>query len=150
MKEQVKTTSVQLIKYGLVGISNSLLTFIVIYICFDLLSINIYVSDVIGYIVGLINSFVWNKQWVFKSHNHKIKREILLFVLGFLLCFGIQIFSLWAFMSIEWIKDISLLGIDAPKCGEYISIIGGMATYTICNYIYNRFVTFKPFNEQPQ
>ena len=121
MKQQVKNTSIQLIKYGIVGVSNSLLTLFVIYICNDLLSMNLYVSNAIGYIVGLINSFVWNKNWVFKSHDRKVTTEMTLFVIGFFLCYGINILVLWILVSIGFLRDISVMGMEAPQFGNMVS-----------------------------
>lgn len=73
MKQNTKTTAVQLIKYGLVGVSNSLITLIVIFVCNELLGMKLMLADVIGYITGVVNSFIWNKTWVFKSHNHRLR-----------------------------------------------------------------------------
>lgn len=144
MKHQAKKTSIQLIKYSIVGASNTLLTLIVIFICNDLIGLKLLVANPIGYVVGLINSFIWNKQWVFKSHNHTIKREIMLFVVGFLICFGIQWVTVWSLIKFTPITDFSFLGIPPFIFGEYAATIIGMGVYTICNYAYNRFVTFKP------
>ena len=88
MKQKTKTTAVQLVKYGLVGVSNSLITLAVIFVCNELLGLKLMLADVIGYIAGVINSFICNKNWVFKSHNHRLRYEMSLFLIGFLLCFG--------------------------------------------------------------
>ena len=87
-KEQAKITSIQLLKYGLVGISNSLITLIVIFLCNEIIGLKLMLADVIGYIAGLINSFIWNKKWVFKSHNRKRDTLDRVFIGGFLICFG--------------------------------------------------------------
>lgn len=143
MKIQAKKTSIQIIKYGIVGISNSLLTLIVIFICNDLLHLKLMLADVLGYVVGLINSFIWNKKWVFESHNKKVKHEIMLFLTGFGICFALQFITVWALISFTCIKGISLFGLAAPNFGEYIAICMGMGVYTIGNYLYNRFITFR-------
>ena len=125
-KEQAKITSIQLLKYGLVGISNSLIT----------------LADVIGYIAGLINSFIWNKKWVFKSHN-RIEKEMALFIGGFLICFGLQFVTVLVLRDPMKALEISILGIDSDTFGEYVAVCVGMVVYTLSNYAYNRFVTFK-------
>ena len=142
-KQQAKTKTVQLIKYGIVGASNSLITLIVIYLCNDIIGLKLMVADVIGYIAGLINSFIWNKKWVFKSHNKRVRNEIALFVVGFLICFGLQ------FLTVLWLRnpmvalDVEFLGIPSTTFGEYAAVCIGMVVYTLSNYAYNRFVTFK-------
>lgn len=144
MKQQVKKTSIQLAKYGVVGASNSLITLMVIFVCNDILGMNLYVSNIIGYVLGLINSFIWNKKWVFKTKNPKIKREMLLFLIGFGICYSLQLVTLWAIVAFTSIKELSIVGIPAPQFGECFAICVGMVVYTMCNYAYNRFVTFKP------
>ena len=61
MNNQVKKTSIQLVKYMLIGASNTLITFIVFVVLNSFLGVNFYVSNIIGYIAGVVNSFVWNK-----------------------------------------------------------------------------------------
>ncbi|MEG2219727.1 MAG: GtrA family protein [Muribaculaceae bacterium] len=143
MKKQVKTTTIQLIKYGLVGISNSLLTLVVIFLCNDILNINLFIADILGYVVGLINSFIWNKNWVFKSHSNSVRIEMILFLIGFGICFGLQFLTVWGIVTFTTVKEMSVIGISAPAFGEYLAVCIGMVVYTICNYIYNRFVTFR-------
>lgn len=130
-------------KYGLIGISNTLITFFAFYICTTLFSINDYVSNCIGYVLGFINSFIWNKEWVFKSHNKKIYKEFLLFVIGFLICYGIQIFAFWVLMTKTDLNSLECPFINIANFGEMVIFVIGMGIYTICNYAYNRFITFK-------
>lgn len=52
MKENTKTTAIQLIKYGIVGVSNSLITLIVIFVCNEILGLKLMLSDAIGYIAA--------------------------------------------------------------------------------------------------
>ena len=72
MNNQVKKTSIQLVKYMLIGASNTLITFIVFVVLNSFLGVNFYVSNIIGYIAGVVNSFVWNKTWVFKTRGKAV------------------------------------------------------------------------------
>lgn len=134
----------QFLKFLVVGVMNSLVTLVVIFICKSeiLLNINEWVSNGIGYVAGVINSFVWNRQWVFKSKNGPMK-EALKFGIGFLLCYGIQLLVTWFltvrmyFGMMEW----QLLGMTFT--GYAVATLFGMCVYTISNFIYNRVVTFK-------
>lgn len=143
MKKQTKNAAIQFIKYGLVGVMNSLITLIVIFVCNDLIGLKLMLADVIGYIAGLINSFVFNKNWVFKSHDKNLKIELSLFAIGFLVCFGLQ------FLTVLWLRnpmkalDISFLNFNPDTVGEYIAVCAGMVVYTVSNFIYNRCITFK-------
>lgn len=143
VNQKAKTTTIQLLKYGLVGVSNSLITLIVIFICNDIIGLKLMLADVIGYVAGLINSFIWNKNWVFKSHNHKLRYEMSLFLVGFLVCFGLQFLTVLVLRNPMKALDISLLGIPSDTIGEYLAVCLGMVVYTLSNYVYNRCVTFK-------
>lgn len=135
-------TIVQLIKYGIVGVMNTLLTMAVIFVCKSLLNVNPYVSNAIGYVVGLANSFLWNRQWVFKSTDGKMHRQAIVFFSGFLLCYGLQLLVVWllnksSFGDIEvWLGFMTISGYG-------IATIIGNVVYTAANFIFNRVVTFK-------
>jgi len=58
---------IQFIKFGIVGVSNTLLTAGVIWILMKVFHCSDYVSNFVGYIIGLANSFVWNRKWTFES-----------------------------------------------------------------------------------
>lgn len=62
-------TALQFSRYALVGAMNTLLTLAVIFVAKGLFHCNPWISNAAGYLVGFINSFVWNKKWVFRSHN---------------------------------------------------------------------------------
>ena len=57
----------QAIKYGIVGVSNTLITALVIWVMMKGLHCSDVLSNVVGYIAGVVNSFIWNKQWTFQS-----------------------------------------------------------------------------------
>lgn len=142
-KKATKATTIQLIKYGLVGVSNSLITLIVIFVCNDLIGMKLMLADVIGYVAGLINSFIWNKNWVFKSHNRRLRNEMVLFFVGFLVCFGLQFLTVLLLRNPMKALDISLLGISSDAIGEYAAVCLGMVVYTLSNFVYNRCITFR-------
>ena len=143
MKQNTKTTAVQLIKYGLVGVSNSLITLIVIFVCNELLGMKLMLADVIGYIAGVVNSFIWNKTGVFKSHNHRLRYEMTLFAVGFLLCFGLQFLTVLVLRNPMKALEISFFGISSDVVGEYAAVCIGMVVYTLSNFIFNRCLTFR-------
>lgn len=57
----------QAIKYGVVGLSNTLITMIVIWVMMKLFGCREGLSNLTGYVAGILNSFIWNKQWTFKE-----------------------------------------------------------------------------------
>ncbi|MFI3239376.1 MAG: GtrA family protein [Bacteroidales bacterium] len=133
---------IQFLKYGIVGVSNTLVTLIVIFLCKDILNINLYISNFIGYVAGLINSFIWNRVWVFKGSSRKVKNEILLFAIGFVICYGIQLLSVSLLLKTPFIANTIAVGFNSVSLGENVATIIAMVIYTVLNFIYNKFITF--------
>lgn len=127
-------------KYCTVGVLNTLLCLGVIFICKSLLELNPYVSNALGYTAGVINSFLWNRKWVFNSNGH-VFNEAIKFLCGFGICYGLQFIVVWGLnqssfgdLLIElWVFTIS---------GYGIATLIGNVVYTIANYAYNRLITF--------
>ena len=89
-KAEARETGIQLLKYGVIGVLNTLITLVTFYLLNTRLGLSYGISNVTGYILGVINSFLWNRNWVFKTKNN-FKRELLLFVCGFLICLALQL-----------------------------------------------------------
>lgn len=133
---------VQLAKYALVGVSNSLVTLVTIFVCKSALGVNPYVSNAIGYVLGLVNSFVWNKLWVFHSHR-RAHVEAAKFLGGFAVCYGLQLLTVWALVQLTPLGGfLARIGTVAVS-GYGVATIIGMAVYTVLNFLFNRLVTFR-------
>ncbi|MDE6134268.1 MAG: GtrA family protein, partial [Muribaculaceae bacterium] len=94
VSEEKSGRILQFIKYCIVGVLNTLVTLGVIYLCKDFLGMNPYVSNAMGYVCGVINSFLCNKSWVFHSKG-SYRREAVKFVIGFLVCYLLQLGVVW-------------------------------------------------------
>lgn len=125
-----KKTTVQLIKFAMVGVLNTTLSLAVIYTLMTFFHIDVYTANIWGYIVGIINSFIWNKVWVFKKNSGMVFKEIFYFLLIFALCYGTQFISL-------------RLMIESLSLNSYIAQLLAMAVYTVMNFILNKCVTFR-------
>ncbi len=123
--------NISVLKYIAVGVINTLLSLFVIMLCMYVFKMAYDISNLVGYIVGLINSFIWNKLWVFKKRGAKmIIREVSYFLGVFLICYLIQFLCLKLFVErLNW--------------NEYLSQIISMVIYTVPGYLLNRFLTFK-------
>lgn len=132
---------IQFAKYAIVGVMNTLLTLIVIFLCKSVFDINEYVSNAIGYVAGVINSFIWNRQWVFRS-NGALSRQAVHFIIGFLVCYAVQFMVVWSLNQFV-LKDLEVNIIVMTLSGYGIATLIGNVCYTLCNFVYNRLVTFK-------
>lgn len=133
----------QFIRFLIVGVMNSLVTLIVIFVCKGVIDINEWVSNALGYVAGVINSFLWNRKWVFRSSKNNAAREALKFGIGFFACYGLQLFVCW-FLTVPMELGSLIWTICGFTFSGYaVATIFGMCVYTIANFIYNRVVTFK-------
>ncbi len=117
-----------LIKYGAVGVANTAIT-IVGFFLLRQAGVGIDVANFVAYAAGVLNSFLCNKLWVFRSHGGHWGREALLFLIGALVCWALQ-----------WLVLRGLL----LYLSEDVAFILGMGFYTAAYYLFNRFLTFKP------
>lgn len=130
MKRIDRKTVYQFIRFAIVGVLNTSVSLVIIYLLMHLFSVEYKLSNLIGYIAGVINSFFWSKLWVFKKNNSNIIKEAVCFIIIFAVCYGIQFAALLLFVETWHIdKDISQLL--------------GMCVYTLFNFILNRCITFR-------
>ena len=72
--KEVWQNILQFVKFGLVGVSNTLISYI-IYVALNAIGVNYVVASIIGFTVSVANSFYWNNKYVFKEEGEK-KRSI--------------------------------------------------------------------------
>jgi len=133
---------IQFLKFIIVGGMNTMVTLVVIFVCKSLLDVNPYLSNALGYVAGVVNSFLWNRSWVFRSHG-RFYREMAKFFAGFGICYVLQFAAMWSLTNLtplgdmEWnIKGFTLSGYGAAT-------LMAMCVYTLCNFVYNRRVAFR-------
>lgn len=138
-----RSAAIQLVKYVLVGCMNTLLTLGVIFVCKSLLGVNEYVSNAIGYFAGLVNSFFWNRGWVFHRANGVMGRQIVHFLLGFAVSYAVQFLVLWL-LNQSWFGaiEVNIFGFWVISGYGFATLLANVA-YTVTNFAYNRLVTFK-------
>ncbi|MDR0749045.1 MAG: GtrA family protein [Tannerellaceae bacterium] len=119
----------QVIKYGIVGISNTIVTATVIWAMMKLFGCQAVLSNITGYIAGLLNSFILNKQWTFKSSDSWTGSAIR-FGMVFGICYLLQL-GLLLYLDKHLSTD--------PYYNQLIAMI----FYTAINFLMNKFYTFK-------
>lgn len=91
MVGDVANTIRQLLRYGLVGVINTGLGFLVIAIL-ALIGIHPFVANAAGFSVGLLASFVLNSRLTFRTNVGR--EDILPFLLSFGVCYSLNIGTL--------------------------------------------------------
>lgn len=126
----MEATVSQAIKYGIVGVGNTVITAVVIWLMMKVFGFPDVVSNGIGYGAGVLNSFIWNKQWTFRSEAGWIGSAIrfgVVFGICYLLQLGLLVYVLNPYLPID----------------PYYNQLIAMAFYTMINFIMNKFYTFK-------
>ena len=131
-----KETFVQAVKYGLVGVLNTLISLGVYSLFAYVFNFNYLLANTISYVVGVINSFLWNKLWTFKSKQNG-SMEMVWFVVIFLVSFGIQNGCLIFFK-------------EALKLSKFWAYVLSMPIYPLISFLGNKFITFRPKKGKPQ
>jgi putative flippase GtrA len=64
----VPVVLVQFVKFGIVGISNTLITFAVYTLLLKVFGVWYIAASAIGFVVGATNGFLLNRKWTFAGH----------------------------------------------------------------------------------
>ena len=119
---------VEVSRFILVGGLNTLVGLSVIYILVYL-GLNNYLSNAIGYSIGLVVSFMLNKHYVFlnKKDNAVLFTQIVQFMMIFFIAYGF---------------NLSVLYVSLHFTTSYYSQLFAMIGYTVVNFFLNKFITF--------
>ncbi|WP_169717414.1 GtrA family protein [Brucella thiophenivorans] len=114
-----KTLTSQLIKYGIVGILNTAITFLVIAVL-TALGMNPYLCNAIGFGVGLLNSYFLNSRFTFnkKSSTGSMTK----FGAAFSIAYAINLFVLHCLVQLQ---------IDSIFVAQFVA----MASYNAAFFI---------------
>lgn len=118
---------VQFLKFGAVGFLNTLIT-IGTYSVLMYFDVNYLIANVFGYALGVLNSYYWNKKWVFKA-DHSQKSMFTKFVVVNLITLGFNTLILYLLVQN---MDINPL----------LSQIAATGAGLLFNYILNKKWTF--------
>lgn len=117
------------IKFGITGVINTAVDFAVFWLL-SLLGVNQYLSQIISYSCGMLNSYILNRSWTFESKS------------GF---FGKQLFRFIAANILMLLISLAVLGVGTaalslPKLAAKL-----IATaFTMCGgFLLNRLWVFK-------
>ena len=119
---------IQFIKFGIVGVSNTLISLAVYYFLIYL-GINYLLACSIGFVVSVANAYYWNSRYVFKkSDKNKIRTLLKTYS-----SYGITFFLSLGLMFLM----VDILGIS-----EYIAPLVNLCITIPINFLLNKFWAF--------
>lgn len=116
-KDKIHDYFIQFIKFGIVGISNTLISLTIYYILIYL-NINYIVANAIGFVCSVINAYFWNSKYVFKSD---IERNIFRSFIKVFISYGFT-FILGTILLYLWVDVLDISKLLAPIINLFITI----------------------------
>ena len=136
----------QFVKFGLVGVSNTAISYGIEMLCYYLLfknvpwseSVRIGVTSVAAFLVSVTNSYYWNNRFVF-AQGKKSWREHLLSYGKTVLCYGLTGLMLAPALKL-W---LSALGVP-----YWLASLGSLIITIPLNFVMNKFWAFRRKTEE--
>ena len=123
----------QFLKFGIVGVSNTLIFFAVYTLLLKVFGVWYVAASGIGFAVGAVNGFLWNRAWTFKGHVGDALTPVRWFVVqggGLLLNLGL----LYLFVDGAGLDEL---------VGQAVTIV----IVTLVTFFVNRAWTFRGHGE---
>ena len=124
---------VQFVQFCVVGLSNTLISYL-IYAAFVLLGWNYILGSIVGFVVSVTNSFYWNNKYVFKQENGK-HRSILASYIKTFLSYAATGLVLANILLVIWVEVLHLPELLGP-------IVSLLVTIPL-NFILNKLWAFR-------
>lgn len=130
--EKLKKLMQQAVKFGLVGVLNTLIDYIVysLLLFIPFVREHYVIAQVAGYCAGLGNSLYFNRRWTFAQKERVSKAQFLIFLVVNLAALGVSTAVL--VMTQEWIG-----------LGPYLGKIVATAFSMTVNFIGNKLMVFR-------
>ena len=118
------------LKFAVVGFSGVFVDFGITYLFKEIIKINKYVSNAIGFVCAATSNYILNRIWTFESENASIATEYGKFMLVSVIGLGINSLTLYILT-------------DKLKWNFYLSKIFAIGMATLWNFFANLMFTFK-------
>ena len=127
-------TLIQFIKFGLVGISNTAITYFFMHWVFIGGSI---ISLQMLSVVGIINAYYWSNRYVFKLDAGEKRSQTKSFV---------KTFVAYSFTGLVIASALLWIYVDIFCISEYIALLLSLMITVPLNFIINKYWSFKTFD----
>ncbi len=154
VKKYAKSRNIiwQFVKFGIVGISNTVINWVVYAICIRL-GAHYMLANLAGFLVSVLNAYYWNNKYVFKEKGDgRVWWKALLrtyvaygatgLVLNtVLLYFWLDLLhiEIWLEPFYQWCRSIGIVFESADQMAEYIAPVFNYCITIPLNFILNKF-----------
>ena len=131
-KKGLWALALQFVKFGIVGVSNTLINLGIYYILI-FLKVNYIAANTVGFIISVLNAYYWNNKYVFKSKGKIRWKDHLKPLLKVYASYGIT-FVLSTVLLYVFVHYMHISKITAPIINLFIT--------TPINFLLNKFWAF--------
>lgn len=139
ISEEKQETFAQFIGFGLVGVTNTLISFVVFAVLLALFPYfnkgnNYIIANVISFFVSVTNAFIWNNLLVFKKKNNE-SRSLLFSYIKTVISYagtGLLLSNVFLFIAVDYFSF-----------NKYISNLVIIFVTIPINFLMNKFWAFK-------
>lgn len=133
-RDDIKLVLFQFVQFGIVGLSNTVISYLV-YSLLVFLGLFYIFASIIAFVVSVLNSFFWNNKYVFKKNNGKDRSNVKSLIRTFI-SYG---------LSGLLLQNILLFVlIDIFEISKYIAPVFCLLITVPLNFILNKFWVFRP------
>ena len=119
----------QFFKFGIVGLSNTILSLLIYYVLVYL-GVHYIVSNIVAYAISVLNAYFWSSKYVFKASGaNKAKLLLKLYV-----CYG---------LTFALSTGLLFLMVDILGISELVAPIINLCITVPTNFLLNKFWAFK-------
>lgn len=124
--EKVINLVIQFIKFGMVGVSNTLISYIINILVLMMLSNSIIewdyvIANIVSFVLSVLWSFYWNNRYVFKLENDTY-RNVWKTLLKTYVAYGFTGIILSNILSFVWVTLLGISKFIAPLLNLVISV----------------------------
>lgn len=125
----METLFLKFIKFGVVGLSGTVIDFFFTWLCKEKLKFNKFVANSIGFILAATSNYFLNRIWTFESHDPRVGREYTLFIIISVIGLGLNNLIIY-FLN------------DKLKMNFYLAKVFAIGVVMVWNFFANYFITF--------
>ena len=148
-----KKSIVQLLKFVLIGASNTIIDLIVTFALNAVFGIY-YLAKIIGYACGIVNSYFWNSRWTFREERRRDAREIISFIAVNLVTLGLSLLLQWVFrdklhLDAWWMGFAGENFFTKLLNGERFCLLLASGIALLVNFAGNKLLVFQKRKDEP-
>lgn len=128
----------QFIKFGLVGVSNTVVSYVTYSICYYVFHTNVHVANIVGFIISVLNAYIWQSKFVFKESEegeHRVWWQVL-----------IKTYISYAFSGLFLTEVLLVLWLNVLHIEQYLEpVVGWLAGFGFSMTAKDAAVSLAPF-----